>query len=302
MNIKDYEYVVEIAQQGSISKAAARLCITQGALTKYLQRLESQLDLQLFYRIGNQFLLTQVGKAYVAKGKEIVAIDKSLQDEMEIIAASGGTSIRFGCPMGMTPFAMECLFPAFYQKNQTGCISFRENSSNILIQEVSDGKLDICLAYVEEKDTGLEYISLGDNPFVLAVPNDSALLKQAIRMEGYEYPVLQRDDWLLEPYINIATLTRSGESAQEYFQKIGRKPPVCMYVEDTRSALNAVENGIGNSLLAAIPHTDKLVHFLSIPELSKMRRNVCLVVRKNDYVSEQMNRLIQLAQNLYHLF
>ena len=48
MNIKDYEYIYEIARQGSISKAAEKLYITQGALTKYLQRLENELSTPLF--------------------------------------------------------------------------------------------------------------------------------------------------------------------------------------------------------------------------------------------------------------
>ena len=36
MDIRDYEYIVAIAEQGSISRAAAQLFITQPALTKFL--------------------------------------------------------------------------------------------------------------------------------------------------------------------------------------------------------------------------------------------------------------------------
>jgi len=56
MNVKDYEYILEISRWGSISKAAEKLCITQGALTKYLQRVEHELSASLFLRNGNSLV------------------------------------------------------------------------------------------------------------------------------------------------------------------------------------------------------------------------------------------------------
>lgn len=49
MDIRDYEYIVTIAEQKSITRAAAQLFITQSALTKFLQRTERSLADQ---RIG----------------------------------------------------------------------------------------------------------------------------------------------------------------------------------------------------------------------------------------------------------
>ena len=49
MNVKDYRYIVEIAEQKSISKAAAVLYITQSALTRFLQRVEEELGAALFF-------------------------------------------------------------------------------------------------------------------------------------------------------------------------------------------------------------------------------------------------------------
>lgn len=48
MNVKDYRYVIEIARQESVSQAADVLCITQSALTKFLQRTERELGIALF--------------------------------------------------------------------------------------------------------------------------------------------------------------------------------------------------------------------------------------------------------------
>ena len=61
MNIKDYEYIVEIAACKSLTEAANRLCITQSALTKFLQRVEAEVGRPLFGRMGRRFVLTPVG-------------------------------------------------------------------------------------------------------------------------------------------------------------------------------------------------------------------------------------------------
>lgn len=54
MNIKDFEYIAEIAAQESISKAAARLYLSQPTLTKFLKKIEAEFDTPLFYRVGKK--------------------------------------------------------------------------------------------------------------------------------------------------------------------------------------------------------------------------------------------------------
>ncbi|MEI3182185.1 MAG: LysR family transcriptional regulator [Lachnospiraceae bacterium] len=55
MNLKEQLYVCTLAQTGSLSKAA-QLFISQPALSLYISNLEKQLGIQLFDRIGKQFL------------------------------------------------------------------------------------------------------------------------------------------------------------------------------------------------------------------------------------------------------
>ena len=88
MNVKDYEYIVEIARQKSLSEAANRLCITQSALTKFLQRVEAQLGTPLFNRIGKRFVLTAIGQMYVNKGLEIMRLDQEMEDELAKMRSS----------------------------------------------------------------------------------------------------------------------------------------------------------------------------------------------------------------------
>ena len=51
-----------IGQEGSVSRAAARLHITQSAVSQALKRLEEQLDCALILRRGPRFDLTSAGE------------------------------------------------------------------------------------------------------------------------------------------------------------------------------------------------------------------------------------------------
>ena len=98
MDIRDYEYIVTIAEQKSITRAAAQLFITQSALTKFLQRTERSLGVALFLKKGNQFLLTEAGQKYVETGRVIMQLDRQLSNQLESEAAIQRHRIRLGYP------------------------------------------------------------------------------------------------------------------------------------------------------------------------------------------------------------
>ena len=302
MNIKDYEYIFEISRWSSISKAAEKLCITQGALTKYLQRVEHELSAPLFFRKGNRLVPIKTGALYLAKARQIIDLDHELSEEIARLNSSQDAAIRFGYPMGMHAFVMEELLPAFFAECPEASIRLMEDSSKTVIQDVDEGGLDLCMAYSSEKESALVYELLAVSRTVLAVPSNSPLVKLGVRTEGQRYPVLSDPGWLEQPYIQIAQHTRSGKVAENYFRQIGRRPVSRIYVDDTRSALSAVEQGLGNCLLTAIPHTDKLVNYLILPDSLPEEQAVYLVFRKNEVPSKSFKCLTRLAHNLYREF
>ena len=302
MNVKDYEYILEISRWGSISKAAEKLCITQGALTKYLQRVEHELSASLFLRNGNRLVPTKTGALYLAKARALIHLYHQLSEEIARLHSSQDAAIRFGYPMGMHAFVMEFLLPAFFAEYPEASIRLEEDSSKTVIQALDEGKLDLCLAYASEKSSALEYEALAVSRMVLAVPNGSPIVKLGVREEGQPYPVLHDPLWLQQPYVQIAQHTRSGKAAERYFRQIGRRPASRVYVNDTRSALAAVEQGLGNCLLTAIPHTDKLVNYMILPDLPPEEQEVYLIFRKKENQSKSFKGLLRLAHRLYEEF
>mgnify|MGYP006074750835 FL=1 len=74
MNLKEIEYIMKIAEEKNITRAAERLFITPSALNQQLHRLETELGVPLFYRNGNRWYPTQAGEIYLDSARELLRI------------------------------------------------------------------------------------------------------------------------------------------------------------------------------------------------------------------------------------
>lgn len=82
MDLHQLEYIVEIAKQNNISKAAEILHVSQPTLSVYLNRLEKQLNIQLFIRRNNVLTITEAGKKYVETCRKILHLRDELYDDL----------------------------------------------------------------------------------------------------------------------------------------------------------------------------------------------------------------------------
>ena len=74
MDTKIIEYVIAIAEEKSLSKAAERLYLSQPALSQRLKKLEDELGTPLFVRGKDGLSITDAGRIYVNGSHSILQI------------------------------------------------------------------------------------------------------------------------------------------------------------------------------------------------------------------------------------
>ena len=72
MKLQQLEYVIAIAQEGSITAAAKKLYQAQPNISIALKELESEIGTQIFWRTPNGMVLTPEGEDFLVRAKEIV--------------------------------------------------------------------------------------------------------------------------------------------------------------------------------------------------------------------------------------
>ena len=65
MDMKEFTYLIALAEEGSISKAAERLYMAQSSLSQFLQQFESELGTRLFVRTSKGIHPTYSGECFI---------------------------------------------------------------------------------------------------------------------------------------------------------------------------------------------------------------------------------------------
>ena len=79
MKIQQLEYVIAVAREGSITKAAKKLYQAQPNISIALKELEASLGIQIFNRSPNGMILTPEGEEFLARAQTIVDEMQSLE-------------------------------------------------------------------------------------------------------------------------------------------------------------------------------------------------------------------------------
>ena len=75
MNLQKLNYMIAIADEGSLSKAAEKLFITPSALSQYISREEELLGVPLFSRSREKWILTYAGEVYIDAARRLININ-----------------------------------------------------------------------------------------------------------------------------------------------------------------------------------------------------------------------------------
>ena len=99
MDTKQIEYILKIAEENNITKAAEKLFITQSALNQQLLKLEKELGTPLFHRSRTNWRLTEAGEIYVEGAKAALQIKNTTYNKIyDVVSARKGHLI-----LGLTP-------------------------------------------------------------------------------------------------------------------------------------------------------------------------------------------------------
>jgi LysR family carnitine catabolism transcriptional activator len=71
MDLRQVDYVLAVVDRGSFTKAAASMHVSQPSLSDGIRRLEAELGVRLFHRLGRSVELTDAGRAFVGPARRL---------------------------------------------------------------------------------------------------------------------------------------------------------------------------------------------------------------------------------------
>ncbi|NOX98285.1 MAG: LysR family transcriptional regulator [Verrucomicrobia bacterium] len=139
-------YFVMAAEEKNISRAAARLNISQPAVSRQIRDLEEELGAVLFERERNGLSLTEAGHTALGHARQMLRQEKALGEAMRFFVENEGlASLKVGfIPTALTGFLAEAL-RLFNQKQSRVCVQIYEMSPRQQEKALRKGDIDLAL-------------------------------------------------------------------------------------------------------------------------------------------------------------
>lgn len=282
------EYMIAIAEEKSLTKAADRLLVSQPALSRQVKKLEKELDARLFYREKNEMLLTDAGKVYINGARSALNIYGNAINELRRLSVSGRKEITLVYNNALLPGFHTDILPSFCELHRDIAISTINGNVSIAKDYLTNGIADLAvMAAAEDSHSILEYIPLRDEELLLAVPNVHPCVKP-FQESGVDLRRL-RDEYFILNQIN--SYFRMLET--NIFNSCQFTPKVLCEISDLDASRHMVCNGKGAAFLprSMTKNADGYVCFpLSPPAVF----HIVIAYHKSIVLTKPMKDLITL--------
>jgi DNA-binding transcriptional LysR family regulator len=172
MNLKQIEYALAVAEEGSFTRAAERCHVVQSALSHQIARLEEDLGVSLFERSSRKVRLTAAGEAFVRSARP--ALEATRRIVAEVAAASGEVrgSLSIGKISSLTEVDLVGLLARFHGLYPQVDIHLNMSKSESLMLDVHERRLDLAFIglWPGQKIEGLAQRLLAEEELVAVLP------------------------------------------------------------------------------------------------------------------------------------
>ncbi len=298
MDLRQLEYIIKIADESSITKAAERLYITQSGLNQQLLKLESELGIQLFHRSKNDFRLTEAGHVYVSYARKILRLKQEAYNILNDMADNKIGTLRVGLtPERGTPMFME-IYPAFYAKYPHITIEPLEIGVREQLTRISKGYLDLGFVTITDHDKAIfEYEHILSEDLLLAIPSSHPMARKAAPADG-KYPEMNLEYFKNDRFVLMTKGSTMRNLINPLFKAAGYNPNVLFESASNFSLRSIVKRRIGCTILpAAYAAPDPNIAYFYLP--SRPSWELSAVYKKGSYQMKAAKDFIQLARDYW---
>ena len=240
--LRHLKYFVAVAEEGSINRAAARLHLTQPALSRQIKALEEVVGECLLSRTGNAIRLTEAGQLMLVEARAV--LERAEGALVRVRAACSAPPFRLGYSPSLTAGLLAPAVAAFSQLHPRVRVEMRDMASNEMTRALEKGAIELALTVPPDQPApGLRWI---------------VLHRQRIRVAMAKSHPLAVEKLLTPFHLNEQRLVLFAKADYpEYWERIGAwfraqgvDAKVAGEYDGISSLMAAIEAGLGIALVA----------------------------------------------------
>lgn len=300
MDLKQIEYIVKIAEENNITRAAEKLYITQSALNQQLLKLEKELGTPLFHRSRTNWHLTEAGEVYVRTAKEMLVMKRDTYDQIHDLAniQKGRLSVGFTPDRGSRMFS--AVYPEFHRTHYGITIEPMELSVHAQQEMITSDDLDIGFMTIAENDKkpSHEYQAIVNEEIYLAIPKRHPISSDYMNNKVL-FPVLDIRLLKEEPFVLMYKESTIRKLVDGIFENAGFEPQVLFETSSTNTILRMIHSEICCGLIPAfyVDFEDQDISYFSLAE--KPSWSIVASYKKGRHLSRAAKDFIKLSDKYW---
>jgi LysR family transcriptional regulator, regulator for metE and metH len=241
LDVRDLALVTEVAGTGSVTRASARLHLTQSALSHRLRAVESRLGTALFLRLGKKMVATPAGERVLATAQRVLDDLGRAENDVRVLAKSGTGVLRL-CTQCYTGYHwLPPLLRDFNARHPGVDVQISVDATHRPVDALLAHEIDLAIVTVPVEDPRLNVQPLFEDEMLAVVaPGHSLSMRSHIEPSelASEHLLLYRND-RRDNYVFTRILTPAGV-----------EPARVSKVPLTEAILEMVKAGLGVAILA----------------------------------------------------
>ena len=174
MNYRQAEHLLAVYEEGSVSRAASRLGVSQPAISQTIQTAEREIGMRIFQRGPDGRSLTYAGEKYLSAARRLMALEGNLGRELQELRGEHSGKLRIGISSLRGMVLLPQILPGFLEQHSAVNPVLVEADSSQLDVLLLEGRIDLAfLLSVEKIHPGLEYITLCQEQLLLIAGVDT---------------------------------------------------------------------------------------------------------------------------------
>ena len=295
MDLKQLEYIVGIAEEKNITKAAKKLYITQSALNQTLLKLEKEIGEPLFERSKLNLYLTEIGKIYVEQAKKILEIRKETYEKIDEIKGDYNSVIRIGLTPERGMLMFLSIYPIFHEIYPNIKIEALELSVEEQHKMIEERKLDIGFVNVAESQKKSNiYQEIRKEKLVLAIPNKIFKNLKSKNIQDILNEIVKED------FVMLPQNTTIRKVVDEYLKKYQLFPKILFESKNSSLLIKMVESQLVCTIVSEI-HAIKSndIEYILLDNFPYLDYSV--MFKKDKFLTTPIKKFINLAKEYWTL-
>jgi DNA-binding transcriptional LysR family regulator len=309
MTDRQLQYILAIAEEGSLTAAAEKLFISQPSLSALLAKVENDFGAKFFERNILPVKLTYAGECYLQAARQILSIQKELRDKIFDIQNEEAGKMIVGCSPLLSTYLFSLIVPAFMRRYPNIELNLLEDYVMFLNKLLIADNLDLLFTTVPiYNDTLIQTIPLYTEEILLfapAAPPHAALGFGAYKLTAnHDFPACDMSRLNKEPFVLFKKGRYLRHITDRIFEDSKIAPRIILETNDWETCLSMVEKGLACTLLPdswfkQISPASNINRY-SIKNKPLLTTSLCY--KKRASLSKNIERFISLSKELINNF